>query len=106
LADAADDSFDAILAGSTLPVLVDCWAEWCGPCHALAPVIERAATRHAGRLKVIKLDVDGAHLVASRLGIRSVPTLLLYRDGRLADRRAGAVGDAALDHWLAQQGVG
>ncbi len=103
--DATDDSFDEVVSSSTVPVLVDCWAAWCGPCRAVAPVLARAAETHAGHLKLVKLDTEAAPVTASRLGIRSIPALLLYRDGQLVDRRVGALGDAAVEHWLSTHGV-
>ena len=104
--DATDHDFDEVVSSATVPVVVDCWAAWCGPCRAVAPVLARAAVSHAGHLKLVKLDTEAAPGTAARLGIRSIPALLLYRDGQLVDRRVGALGDAALEQWLSSHGVG
>lgn len=92
-----DGSFEAIVARATAPVLLDCWADWCGPCHALAPVVDAIARAHSGRLVVGKLDVDANPETAARFGVRSIPTLLLFKDGRLADRLVGAQPRAAIE---------
>jgi len=71
--------------------LVDCWAPWCGPCRMISPLVEQLASEYAGRLKVTKLNVDENPLIASQYAIQSIPTLLLFRDGRLVDRLVGAL---------------
>jgi len=71
--------------------LVDCWAPWCGPCRMISPLVEQLASKYAGRLKVAKLNVDENPLIASQYAIQSIPTLLLFRDGRLVDRLVGAL---------------
>jgi thioredoxin 2 len=81
---------------SRLPVLVDLWAPWCGPCRMVAPVLERMAEEFAGRLKVVKVNVDEAPDVQARYGVRGIPTLLLLRDGDEVDRVVGAVPDHVL----------
>lgn len=99
LVDADDDSFDAAVRGS-VPVVVDLWAPWCAPCRMVAPVLEALARDRAGRIKVVKVDVDRSPAVAARYSAHSIPTLLLFQDGRLADRRAGALSAPALRDWL------
>jgi thioredoxin 2 len=97
---AADDGdFDQVVTASTLPVLVDLWAPWCGPCRIVAPGVERAAGSLAGRLKVVKVNVDQAPRTAERLGVQGIPTLLLLRHGREVARQVGAVPPPALLRW-------
>jgi thioredoxin 2 len=86
--------------GADLPVLVDFWAEWCAPCHMIEPIVERVAGELAGRLKVVKLDVDRAGEVAARHGAQSIPLLVLFRDGEEVDRLVGAVPERQLRQWI------
>jgi thioredoxin 2 len=81
---------------SGMPVLVDLWAPWCGPCRMVAPVLERLADDYAGRIKVVKVNVDEAPDVQARYGVQGIPTLLILRDGREVDRVVGAVPDVML----------
>jgi thioredoxin 1 len=92
-------TFDEAVAGAGLPVVVDLWAEWCGPCHALAPVLDEIAAENAGALRVFKLDVEAHPYVANRFGVMSFPTLLIFEDGRLVRRVVGARGK---QHLLAE----
>jgi thioredoxin 2 len=96
----ADDRDFAEVASSRLPVLVDLWAAWCGPCRTVAPAVARAARDYAGRLKVVKVDVDAAPAVAAQFGARSIPTLLLLRDGLVVARQVGAVPADRLLEWV------
>jgi len=92
----SDSTFDADVLNSDVPVLVDFWAAWCGPCRAVAPLVDQIATEYAGRLKVGKVDVDSNGDIATRYGITGIPTLLLFKDGRVVDSRVGAVGKSEL----------
>jgi len=100
LVDADDASFDAVVGEATLPVLVDVWAPWCGPCRQIAPVVEQLSRDLAGRLKVVKVNADDAPGVSRRHGVTGIPTLLLYRDGAEADRIVGAPPAAQLRGWV------
>ena len=84
-----DDSFEDEVIKSTKPVLVDFWAEWCGPCRAIAPVLDEIAEEHAESLKVVKVNIDNNIETAHKFAIRSIPTLLLFKDGNLADKSLG-----------------
>ena len=99
IVDATADSFDSEIT-STLPVLVDFWAPWCGPCRVVSPVVERAGRDNAGKLKVVKLNVDEAQGVASRFAVQGIPLLVLVKDGNEVDRVVGAVPEVQLRAWL------
>jgi thioredoxin 2 len=100
LTSAADDDFDAVISGSTLPVLVDLWAPWCQPCRIVEPGVERAAKTFAGSLKVVKVNVDNAPAVAQRLAARSIPMLLILQHGKERAKQVGAVGPDVLQQWI------
>lgn len=97
-----DDSFDAEVMQSDLPVLVDFWAVWCGPCKAIAPLVDDLAVKHAGKLKVVKMDVDGSPQVPAKFFIRSIPTLILFKEGAVVDQLVGAVSAAKLEKFVSQ----
>jgi thioredoxin 2 len=99
LTSAGDGDFEEVAGRSTLPVLVDLWAPWCGPCRVVEPGVERAAGSLAGRLKVVKVNVDEAPRTAERLGVQGIPTLVPLRDGREVARQVGAVPPPALLRW-------
>ena len=86
-----DADFTEEVLNSDLPVLVDVWADWCGPCKMVAPVVEELAADYDGRLKVMKVDVDASPLTAGTYGIRSIPTLLIFKDGKPVQQVVGAV---------------
>lgn len=93
-------SFAAHVEHATLPVLVDFWAPWCGPCRMMAPVLDRAAAQRATGLRVAKVNTDEQPQLAGRFGIRSIPTLILFRNGRELARQSGALDGSSLARWL------
>lgn len=100
IVDAGDDSFADVAERSSVPVLVDLWATWCGPCRTVSPALEQLARERAGALKLVKVDVDAAPAVSQRFAVRAVPTLLLLRDGRVLARQSGAAPLPALRTWV------
>ncbi|HEV7679005.1 MAG TPA: thioredoxin domain-containing protein [Candidatus Dormibacteraeota bacterium] len=100
LVEAGDADFDGVTTTSSLPVFVDMWAPWCGPCKVMEPSVQQLSRDMAGRLKVVKVDADRAPALSARFGIRGVPTLLLLDRGRVVDRRSGALMGGALRRWV------
>lgn len=98
--DATEADFDEITAKSPVPVLVDLWAPWCGPCRVLSPAVQKMAGQFAGRLKVVKVNVDQAPGLSARFGVQGIPTLLLLDGGKVTDRQVGALPEAALARWV------
>ncbi len=93
---ATDASFDADVINSELPTLVDFWAEWCGPCKMIAPLLDAIADEYAGKLKIVKLDVDANPETPSKFGVRGIPTLTLFKDGKAEATKVGALSKAQL----------
>ena len=93
----SDTSFDAVITSAAVPVMVDCYADWCGPCKVMAPVLDDLARDRAGALLVVKLDTDRNPRTAERYGIRSIPTLIVFDGGREVGREVGVVPRARLD---------
>ncbi len=91
-----DANFEVEVLKSELPVLIDFWAPWCGPCHMVSPIVEELADDHAGRLKVCKINVDEAPGVSRQYGIRAIPTLMVFKNGEMVDQQVGVVSKDVL----------
>lgn len=106
LVDVTDGNFDQLVLKSAQPVLVDFWAEWCGPCKALAPIVHEVATAYSGRVTIGKMDVDSSPVTPQRYGVRGIPTLLIFKDGKVVQQINGYVKrpiiEQALDKILGQ----
>jgi thioredoxin 1 len=100
VASVTDDSFEEVVLGGSLPTLVDFWADWCGPCHAIAPVVAQLAEKYEGRAEFVKVDVDANEALSERFEIQSIPTLILFRDGKIVERVSGAVPKQVLEGML------
>ena len=92
----SDASFEADVLQSTQPVLVDYWAEWCGPCKMIAPILDEMATAYSGKLQVTKMNVDENREIPGKFGIRGIPTLMLFKDGKLAATKVGALSKSQM----------
>ena len=99
----SDASFEADVLKSTQPVLVDYWAEWCGPCKMIAPILDEVSTAYAGKLQVTKMNVDENRNIPAKFGIRGIPTLMLFKDGQLAATKVGAMSKAQMTAFIDQQ---
>lgn len=102
IAEAGDRDFADVVEKASVPVLVDLWASWCGPCRRVSPALEQLAGERAGRLKLVKVDVDEAPAISQRFTVQAVPTLLILQRGQVLARQSGAAPAAALRNWLDQ----
>jgi thioredoxin 2 len=103
ITDASESDFGAVVEAAPLPVVVDLWAPWCGPCRMISPALEEIARRRAGHVKIVKVNVDEQPGISARFSVQGIPTLLLFDKGRLIDRVVGARGIDALEGWIDQK---
>ncbi len=102
IVDAGDDTFTEVAEKATVPVIVDLWAPWCGPCRMVSPALAQVATELAGRIKLVKVNVDESPRLQQRFGVQAIPTLLVLRDGQLVAQQTGAAPAPALRAWVDQ----
>jgi thioredoxin 2 len=100
IVDAGDEDFADVAERASVPALVDLWAAWCGPCRQVSPALEQVVREMAGRIKLVKVDIDRAPRIQERFGVQAVPTLLVLRDGQVIARQAGAMPASALRSWV------
>ena len=95
-----DDTFDTEVKNSDIPVVVDFWAEWCGPCKQIGPALEELSEEMGGKVKIAKVDVDSNPNTAAAMGVRGIPALFIFKNGEVISNRAGAAPKAALQSWI------
>jgi thioredoxin 1 len=101
-----DETFERDVLRAGQPVLVDFWAEWCGPCKQIAPILDQLSEELSGRVTIAKLNIEDSPSTPGRYGVRGIPTMMLFRDGQMASMKVGAMPKAKLLEWLVESGVG
>ncbi len=100
-----DESFETDVLKAQGPVLVDFWAEWCGPCKQIAPALDQISEELGGKLTVAKINIDENQMTPGKYGVRGIPTMMLFKDGKLADTKVGAMPKSKILEWLGEAGV-
>ena len=95
-----DYNFDKDIAESKVPVLVDFWAEWCGPCKQIGPILDEIAKEHESKIKVLKINIDENPQTPQKFGVRGIPTLMLFKEGKLVESKVGSLSKTALEAWI------
>jgi thioredoxin 1 len=98
-----DDSFDKEVRQSELPVIVDLWAEWCGPCKQIGPALEELSDEYAGKIKIVKVNVDDNPNSPAQMGVRGIPALFMFKDGEIVSNKVGAAPKASLKSWIDEE---
>ena len=96
----SDDDFENEVLKADGPVMVDFWAEWCGPCKALSPIVDEVANEVAGKMKIVKVNIDENPNAPTKYGVRGIPTLMVFKDGELVDTKVGGMSKSQLNDWL------
>ena len=96
----SDDNFEEVVMNGTVPVVVDFWAEWCGPCKAIAPALDEIAAELDGQVKIVKMNIDENQSTPMKYGVRAIPTLMMFKNGELVSTQTGGMAKGALSDWI------